>query len=45
MTMTKTDWEWAVGIVVVAAGRRRAETNFSWSGVAKKPRALYRSLG
>ena len=25
-------------------GRRRAETNFSWAGVAKKTHALYRSL-
>ncbi len=27
-----------------AAGRRRAETQFSWAGVAKKTHALYRSL-
>ena len=26
------------------AGRRRAETQFSWAGVAKKTHALYRSL-
>jgi glycogen synthase len=26
------------------AGRRRAEANFSWAGVAKKTHALYRSL-
>jgi len=26
------------------AGRRRAETNFSWAGVAKKTHALYRTL-
>jgi len=25
-------------------GRRRAETQFSWTGVAKKTHALYRSL-